>query len=74
MLDGINIYFLDMPCKIGATIILDEDSNYTIYVNSKLSFEKQRQSLLHELKHINNNDLFSNLSANDIEKLTHEDD
>lgn len=74
MNDDFNIYFLDMPCKIGATIILENDATYTIYLNSRLSFERQKKALLHEIRHIANDDLYSSLSARLVEKITHKDD
>lgn len=74
MLDDINIYYVDMPYKVSATLIANSDTTYTIYINSRLSLERQYTALLHELKHINNNDLYNKLCVNDLENLTHKDD
>ena len=74
MTDDINIYYLDMPYKIGATIVANSDATYTIYLNSRLSIERQRAALMHELRHIDNNDLFNSLGVNTLENLAHKDD
>lgn len=73
-MEDINIYFLDMPCKIGATVILEYDGTYSVYLNSRLTFERQKQSLIHEIRHIKNDDFFSTLSATEIENILHKDD
>lgn len=64
-------YFVDMPCKIGATAVPNEDGTFTVYVNSRLSIEKQKESYLHELRHIKGDDFYKNLSVQVIEFKAH---
>lgn len=60
-------YLVDMPSRIGATVVPNEDGTYTVYINSRLSAEKQRESYMHELIHINGGDIYKNMSVNEIE-------
>lgn len=62
----INVILMGLPCKIKAVTTRNEDGSYTIVMNSRLSYEQQRKSYLHELKHIYNND-FSKENVNIIE-------
>lgn len=46
----------DLPTTIGGYVIKDMDDTYTIILNSKLSYERNLESYMHELSHINNKD------------------
>lgn len=71
MNEEIFCYFIDMPCKIGATAISHEDGTFSVYVNSRLSVEKQKESYLHEMRHIKGDDFYKNLSVQLIEMRAH---
>jgi hypothetical protein len=51
---------------------MDADGFCTIVLNSRLSAEMQRKAYLHEIDHIKNDDLYSPLSADQIEAVRHE--
>lgn len=74
MPDNIFIYYIDLPYKIAGTVILNDDASYTIYINRRLSIERQYKALRHELRHITNNDLYSELSIREIEENYNKDD
>jgi Zn-dependent peptidase ImmA (M78 family) len=49
----------------------DPQGDYNIYINSALSEEQQRRSLLHELRHIRRDDFFrKDASARQLEAET----
>lgn len=47
------------------------DGFVTIVINTQISWCEQRRAYLHELEHIKENDLFSHMSASEIEKIRH---
>lgn len=67
-------YLVDMPYRIDATAIPNDDGTYTIYVNSRLSIERQRKAYLHEIRHIKNDDFYKDINVNEIEICAHKGD
>ena len=64
---AIVIRYMDMPHVHSAFTSQDNDGNYNIYINSRLSFEMQQAAYLHELKHINKDDFHSIKHVREIE-------
>lgn len=52
----INVQFLDMPGRTKAVCTQNDDYSYTIFLNSRLSYEQNLKSFKHEIKHIINED------------------
>lgn len=67
---GINIIYVDMPCRIKGFILINSDTSYTIFINSKLNLEQQREVYIHEKNHIENND-FEYEDINIVEYIRH---
>ncbi len=63
-----HVYFAPFAGDIKALVTLGEDSFYSIYVNSNLPFEAQREAVEHEIQHILNNDFYNDLSIHEIEE------
>lgn len=61
---------LNLPNKVKGFSILNEDSTYSVVINSKLSVEAQRNAFNHEIEHIMKED-FNKNSVNDIEYYAH---
>lgn len=59
---------IKMPLSIRAFTILDSNDDYNVYLNADLSEEAKQISYNHELQHIKNNDFYSGLSVEEIEK------
>ena len=56
MINDIRVRYMDMPPSVcGFTLKVDACS-YDIYINPAMSYEKQRETYQHELKHIYNDD------------------
>lgn len=64
----LNMQFIRMPSNIKATVTINEDDSYTIFVNKNLSVESQIKGAIHELKHIRRGDFFSEQSIDEIER------
>lgn len=72
MLDNYTTIFQNLPYKIkGFAIYNSKEDYYTIVLNSRLSYDQNIQTFIHELKHIKNDDFNSSLTATTIEALAH---
>ena len=62
------IKFVYFPvCSCGGVILLNEDGTYTILLNSRLSRQQNKDSLIHELNHIKNGDFYREIPIKQIE-------
>ena len=50
------VKFADLPCRVKAVSIENEDGSYTVILNSKLNYEQNLEGYQHEIRHIDNND------------------
>lgn len=56
--------------KIKESVTENEDGSYTIFIESSLSREEQRDAFTHAMKHILGDD-FSKYNVNEIERAAH---
>ena len=68
MTDNVYVYIVDLPVGITEMVTPCLDG-YTIYLNSRMSTEAQRQGYLHALFHIQNHDFER---EDDIQKIESE--
>ena len=61
---------IKLPHHVKAITVKNSDDTYTIFLNSLLDFETLRQSYMHELLHIHNDD-FNYWNINEIELINH---
>mgnify|MGYP004611507093 CR=1 FL=1 len=66
----INTKIIDMDVLVGEQITANSDGSYTIFLNARLSHERQLEAYAHALSHIQNED-FNKDNANAIEKEAH---
>ena len=76
------VILLDLPCAVHGFVVSDGFDFYTIVLNSRLSYEMQRQAYMHEVSHIENGDisrmqdinrdLMEDCGADIIEALRHQ--
>lgn len=64
------VVLMDMPHKVHETVTLNSDDSYTIIINARDCQQRQRDSFLHAIKHIVNND-FDKYDVNLIEGSAH---
>mgnify|MGYP001161896812 CR=1 FL=1 len=67
LVDQINIKFYKLPYTVEALCTCNIDDSHTIIVNDRLSPERQKEVVLHELEHIENDDFNNGLSIDKIE-------
>lgn len=53
---------------VPGVTVLDEDGNYNVYINARLSFEERKKTLAHELRHIKKDHFFDDRMIAEIEK------
>jgi len=67
-MNDIFIRLLDLPEFVKGQTLLDPDGNYNIYINARLPCDVQKDTLKHELAHINNDDFNKDLPIEIAEK------
>lgn len=51
-MNDIFIRGIEFPITVKGVTVIDEDSDYNIYINTLLSTDTQEQTKIHELNHI----------------------
>ena len=70
----IQIRILDFPTtKVTETVTQNADGSYTIFLNSRMTQERQLESYLHAMRHITNND-FEKHNVEQIEVEAHQEE
>lgn len=59
-----------MDMTVNEVVTENEDGSYTIFINSRLNYEKQMKSYLHAMRHIVGDD-FRKDDVQSIEYLAH---
>lgn len=67
-MDNVYLRFVSLPPTIKGLTVQDEDGCYNVYINARLTYEANQQTLQHEIKHIKSNDFHKFLHIRDIEK------
>lgn len=65
------VRFIPLPWHVRGFVTPNDDDTYSIYINSLLPEAIQRAALEHELRHIQNDDLYSAESVAAIESRMH---
>lgn len=68
---NIQVQLINFPTKGNEAITKNEDDSYTIFINARLSHEKQLEAYWHAMKHIQNGD-FEKTDADKIEFDAHQ--
>ena len=63
------VRYLDLPYEANGFVREDIEGNYNVYVNSRLSFDMQKETIKHELNHVQRGDFNSESDIRDIEDL-----
>ena len=61
----VNVVLEDFPTKTAETVTENADGTYTIFINSRLSYERQLVAYEHAMKHIEKDDF----SKYDVQKI-----
>ena len=61
-------YTDELPLSVLGLTKPDSNGDYNVYINSRVSKNKQSEAIHHELKHIWGNDFDRGITATEIEK------
>ena len=70
-MNDVYVYLIDMPCKAHEVVTPCLDGGYTVYINSRLSYQGRIRAYNHAMKHIENNDFESEEDIQTIEARAH---
>ena len=65
--DEYRVYLVPLPGDVKAAVRVGVDGFASIYINDSLSPEAQRQAFRHELRHIERDDHYNDLSIEEVE-------
>ncbi|MDY4146872.1 MAG: hypothetical protein SOX98_03040 [Acidaminococcus fermentans] len=65
------VTYQNLPPSVPAVVQQNPDDSYTIIINEKLSDEKKRLAMKHEVNHIVGGDLFKEDDVDSIETSCH---
>ncbi|QAT43477.1 hypothetical protein [Aminipila luticellarii] len=51
-MDSMIIRKVDLPIEVDGITVLDENGDYNIYLNSRLSYDSQADAFRHEVEHV----------------------
>lgn len=58
-MDAVIIRKIDLPVGINGLTVLDENGDYNIYINDRLSHDQQSVAFRHEVEHIRRGHFYS---------------
>ena len=62
-----------LPHKIKGFVCADEDGTETYVLNARLTRESNQETMLHEIKHSKNNDLYRECCVTELETVRHKE-
>jgi hypothetical protein len=51
-MDEVVFRIVELPPRVNAVTVVDENGDFNVYVNARLSYEEQQKAYLHEKQHI----------------------
>lgn len=67
LLSEVNVQIIDFGNSVPATVTINEDGSFSIFLNARLSYERRLEAYMHELRHIESNDFNSRETVEEIE-------
>ena len=64
------VRYMELPPRIHAFVHLNNDGTYSIFLDPRRTIEQQRESYIHELRHIVRGDMFD--STRTVSEIEHE--
>jgi len=66
-MEQIIVRCINLPCAVKGFVREDENGDYNIYINARLSYDTQTKALRHELRHVKRDDFYSDAGIEDVE-------
>ena len=61
--------YIDLPISIKGVTVMDIDGFYNIYINARLSYDQQKKTIAHEMKHIARGDFYRYDTLEEVESM-----
>ena len=71
MNDEVHVVLLNLPTDMRGFLVANADESNTVVLTAQYSWEQNRLTYLHELRHIRCDDFYADGDANDIEVKRH---
>lgn len=72
-MDKILCRVVELPARVNAVTVVDEDGDYNVYVNAMLPKEARRRAYEHECRHIKKHHFYRTETAGHCELEVKED-
>ena len=66
----INVQIINMDVQVAEHVVLNSDDSATVFLNARLTQERQHEAYLHAMEHLREND-FEKYSADEVELAAH---
>lgn len=67
-MDDIVCRTIELPSRVNAVTVVDENGDFNVYVNARLSYQEQRKAYKHECRHIRRQHFHSQKSVDICEQ------
>ena len=67
-MDAVIIRIINLPYGVPGLTVKDEEGDYNVYLNARLSLGQRAKAFRHEIEHIKNGDFYSEDSVEEIEQ------
>ena len=68
-MEQIIVRYIDLPYETKGVVRRDNEGDYNVYINARLSWLMQSEVLWHELKHISESDLDNDKTLEEVEGM-----
>jgi Zn-dependent peptidase ImmA (M78 family) len=69
LLDNYRVYLVKLPATVRGAVRIDNDGFASIYINEQLSPQAKKATFLHEIRHLQNDDMYNDKSIYEVEGL-----
>lgn len=66
-MDEVILRYRELPDRIDAMTVRDENADYNIYIDPRLSYDCQQDAISHEMQHIKRDDFANGGDINSCE-------
>ena len=66
---NINVQILDFGNSFPAAVTINDNGSFIISLNARLSYERRLEAYLHEIRHIQNQDFYGDMSVDEVEAV-----
>ena len=66
---NINVQILDFGNSVPAVVSINDDGSFSIFLNARLSYERRLEAYWHEMRHIQNQDFYGDMSVDEMEAV-----